>query len=90
METAHSTLISFFDYNRDHEDGKHLLYYQFPTHYVYLKQEKRWRPRQRDTAVSRVYPFDGLTPLRGEWDEYFLLRVLLNRRETKMSPQTYR
>jgi hypothetical protein len=35
-------------------------------------------------------PFDGLTPLRGEWDECFLLRVLLNRRETKMSPQTYR
>ena len=35
-------------------------------------------------------PFDGLTPLRGEWDEYFLLRALLNRRETKMSPQTYR
>jgi hypothetical protein len=35
-------------------------------------------------------PFDGLTPLRGKWDEYFLLRVLLNRRETKMSPQMYR
>jgi hypothetical protein len=35
-------------------------------------------------------PFDGLTPLRGKWDEYFLLRALLNRRETKMSPQTYR
>jgi hypothetical protein len=35
-------------------------------------------------------PFDGLTLLRGKWDEYFLLRVLLNRRETKMSPQTYR
>jgi hypothetical protein len=37
METAYSILISFFDYNRDHEDEKYLLYYQFPTHYVYLK-----------------------------------------------------
>jgi hypothetical protein len=27
-------------------------------------------------AVYRFYyPFDGLTPLRGEWDEYFLLSV---------------
>jgi hypothetical protein len=39
---------------------------------------------------QRQAPFDGLTPLRGEWDEYFLLRALFNRRETKMSPQTYR
>jgi hypothetical protein len=38
----------------------------------------------------RPYPFDRLTPLRGEWDEYFLLKALLNKRETKMSPQTYR
>jgi hypothetical protein len=40
METAHFTFISFFDYNRDHENKRHLLYYQFPTHYVHLKQEK--------------------------------------------------
>jgi hypothetical protein len=24
---------------------------------------------------SNTLPFDGLTPLRGEWDNYFLLRV---------------
>ena len=36
MNEARSTLISFFDYNRDHEDGRYLLYYQFPTHYVFL------------------------------------------------------
>ena len=45
METAHSTLMGFFDYNRDHEDGRHLLYHQFPTHYVFLQKEKVWRPR---------------------------------------------
>ena len=43
-----------------------------------------------DGRKGFLFPFDGLTPLRGEWDEYFLLRVLLNRRETKMSPQMYR
>jgi hypothetical protein len=43
-----------------------------------------------DTNAHGEYPFDGLTPLRGKWDEYFLLRALFNKRETKMSPQTYR
>jgi hypothetical protein len=49
-------------------------------------------PAIREISKKRnlLIPFDGLTPLRGEWDEYFLLRALLNRRETKMSPQTYR
>jgi hypothetical protein len=45
METAHSTLMGFFDYNRDHENGRHLLYHQFPTHYVFLQREKVWQPR---------------------------------------------
>jgi hypothetical protein len=45
IETAHFTFISFFDYNRNHEDERHLLYYQFPTHYVFLQREKVWRPR---------------------------------------------
>jgi hypothetical protein len=28
---------------------------------------------EKATAEPCVTPFDGLTPLRGEWDEYFLL-----------------
>ena len=49
----------------------------------------RW-PILCQQSIDCWVPFDGLTPLRGEWDEYFLLRALFNRRETKMSPQTYR
>jgi hypothetical protein len=37
-----------------------------------------------------AFPFDRLIFLRGKWDEYFLLRAFFNKRETKMSPQTYR
>jgi hypothetical protein len=40
MNKARSTLISFFNYNRDYEDEKHLLYYQFPIYYVFLQKEK--------------------------------------------------
>jgi hypothetical protein len=54
---------------------------------VRLQEQFKWLGIWLDRKLT---PFDGLTPLRGEWDEYFLLRALLNRRETKMSPQTYR
>jgi hypothetical protein len=55
------------------------------------KPERKLAGRVYCNSIRKdAFPFDGLTPLRGEWDEYFLLRVLLNRRETKMSPQTYR
>jgi hypothetical protein len=71
MDKARFTLISFFDYNRDHEDGRHLLYYQFPTHYVFLQKEKVWRPRQRGIAISRVYQCEP------NQEERFWLRLLL-------------
>jgi hypothetical protein len=40
MNKTRFTLISFFNYNRDHEDKKYLLYYQFPIYYVFLQKEK--------------------------------------------------
>ena len=47
-EHARTTLMDFFNYNRDHEDGRHLLYHESPSHYVFLKKEGVWKPRQRD------------------------------------------
>src|SRR6266536_2055380 len=45
-EKSRSNLMTFFDYNRDYTDGRHLLYYKFPTHYVYNK---------KDRAVNHIY-----------------------------------
>jgi hypothetical protein len=71
LDESRSKLMTFFDYNRDHEDGRHLLYQQFPTYYVYKNQERAWQPRQRGTAVGRIYRCD---PRQGE---RFWLRLLL-------------
>jgi hypothetical protein len=55
MDKSRSNLMTFFDYNRDHEDGRHLLYFQFPTHYIFKVQEKVWQPRQKRRTVGRIY-----------------------------------
>src|SRR6266511_3679747 len=45
----------FFDYNRDHADGRYLLYHEFSIHYVYNKKEKAWTPHKKNRAVGRIY-----------------------------------
>jgi hypothetical protein len=68
-ERARTTLMAFFDYNRDHEDGKHLLYHEFPSRYVF--RDGVWKRRQRGIAIGRVY---NCNPSQ---DERFYLRLLL-------------
>ncbi len=61
--------MTFFDYNRDHADGRYLLYHEFPAHYVYNKK-KAWTFRKKDRAVDRIY---YINPGAGE---RFFLRIL--------------
>src|SRR6266536_2703963 len=63
--------MAFFDYNRDHTDGRYLLYHEFPAYYVYNKKEKAWTSRKKDRAVCRIY---HTNPGAGE---RFFLRILL-------------
>ena len=61
--------MTFFDYNRDHADGRYLLYHEFSTYYVYNKKEKAWTSRKKDRAVGRIY---HINPGAGE---LFFLRM---------------
>jgi hypothetical protein len=71
MDAATTTLMAFFEYNRRHEDGRGFLYADFPEHYVYDKEHRRWHPRQRGTAIGRMYQCN---PGQGE---RFYVRLLL-------------
>ena len=52
MEKSNSSLLTFFEYNKEHTEYRHLLYQEFPQHLVLKKDEvsKRWywQPRQRN------------------------------------------
>jgi PIF1-like helicase len=70
MERAGSTLMAFFRYNADHPDDRGHRYPDFPEHFVY--DRRRWKPRQRGTAIGRMFQCN---PSQGE---RFYLRVLLS------------
>ncbi len=59
----------FFDYNRDHADGRYLLYHEFPIYYVYNKKEKAWTSRKKNRTIGRIY---HVNPDAGE---RFFLRI---------------
>lgn len=71
MEHAQSTLIAFFDYNQQYADGWHLLYQEFPAHYVYVQKTWRWKPREQRTSIERMYHCSPMAR------EKFYLRLLL-------------
>jgi len=68
-EKSRSNLIAFFDYNRDYANGRHLLYHEFPAHYVYNKKKKAWTSRKKDRAVDRIYHINPGV------EERFFLRI---------------
>ena len=72
LSTTHSTLTAFFAYNASHEDGRNLLYQDFPSKYRFDKKKREWRHyRGETTAIGRMY---YCNPTVGE---RFYLRLFL-------------
>ena len=71
MDSARSTLMAFFDYNSINKESPRYLYQEFPEHYVYLRKERRWKPRQRGFAIGRMYHCNPFA------EERYYLRLLL-------------
>ncbi|XP_028077475.1 uncharacterized protein LOC114279434 [Camellia sinensis] len=66
-----STLTGFFDYCASNENECQFTYQEFPQHFVWLKSEHRWKPREHRYAIGRMY---FASPNCGE---RFYLRLLL-------------
>ena len=47
--------MGYFDANTDYPEAQHLLYIQFPEHYVWEKNVRRWKPRQYDFAIGHLH-----------------------------------
>jgi hypothetical protein len=72
LDAAYSTLTAFFAYNASYDDGRGLLYQDFPSKYCFNKNQRRWhRRRWKTTAIGRMY---YCSPTAGE---RFYLRLLL-------------
>lgn len=66
-------LMAWFRYNAKNEDGRHLLYQEFPEHFTFDPKAFKWKPRKQKTtfAIGRMF---HLSPNMGE---QFYLRLLL-------------
>jgi hypothetical protein len=70
-----TTLTAFFEANTDlgplGEEARKYTYQEFPQHFVYESNERKWKLRQRGFAIGRMY---FIKPTAGE---QFYLRTLL-------------
>ena len=71
IEESMTTLMAFFAYNEQNEDGREYLYHEFPEYFVYKGKIEGWQKRQRGRAVGRMY---SASPFMGE---RYYLRLLL-------------
>ncbi|XP_016195611.1 uncharacterized protein LOC107636628 [Arachis ipaensis] len=58
--------------NRVYPEGKDLTYVEFPRHFVYVVDNREWKPRQRGFSIGRL---SFVPPTAGE---LFYMRLLLN------------
>ena len=72
FDNSRTTLIAFFEYNSQHFDGHHLLYQEFPEHYVYHSRGRVWKPQKKKCSFGRMY---HCNPTAGE--KYYLRLLLI-------------
>nr|KYP64346.1 hypothetical protein KK1_018939 [Cajanus cajan] len=63
--------LAWFEANKTFDDGKNLTYGKFPCKFVFLHQEKRWKPRKQGYSIGRL----TYTPVGTS--ELYYMRILL-------------
>jgi hypothetical protein len=71
-EDRMTMFLAWFDANRRYPEGRDLTYVEFPSRFVYHKDKRMWKPRQKGQQVGRLH---YIPPGMGE---LFYMRILLN------------
>ena len=70
-EQEKTMLTAFFQLNREDSVAHQYTYQEVPLHFVWDRQKKQWKHRQRGSTIGRIY---FVSPIAGE---RFYLRTLL-------------
>ena len=54
LDMLTTTLLAFFKYNSEKEDGRQYLYQEFPEHFVY-ESNMGWRTRKQRFSIGRMW-----------------------------------
>ena len=69
--TKDTALTAWFKINQSNPDARLTTYQNFPQNWVFVQNQKKWKPRDKGTAIGRMY---FASPSSGE---RFYLRTLL-------------
>ncbi|OXV09592.1 hypothetical protein Egran_02645 [Elaphomyces granulatus] len=81
MESVHSALMAFFDYNARNVDGRQFRYPEFPEHYVYEKKDGKWKPRLSEAVFPRAEVANASRD-----PDFFAHRAILTIRNDQLPP----
>jgi len=71
VQTAKTMFLAWFEANKIYVEGKNLTYYEFPNVFVWMPQQRVWRPRKQGYMIGRV----TYVPLGS--GELYYMRILL-------------
>ncbi|KAH0609829.1 uncharacterized protein H6S33_012375 [Morchella sextelata] len=71
MQNSRTTLMTYFEYNTEHEDGTRYLYQDFPVYFTYDAKSRKWASRKRGVAIGRMW---HCNPMMGE--KYYMHLLL--------------
>jgi hypothetical protein len=76
IQISVSKLIDIFCYNTDHSEEPACLYQNFPQNHIFIEREQKWKLRERQFAIGRMY---HANPISGEqFYLWLLLTVVLS------------
>jgi len=67
--------LACFEANKRYEEGRNLTYAEFPTKFVWMSQQRQWKPRKQGYSIAR------LTYVPPGSGECYYMRILLTKQK---------
>ena len=74
-ENMNTMFLAWFEANKKFEEGRNLTYAEFPTKFVWMSQQKQWKPRKQGYSIGR------LTYVPPGSGECYYMRILLTKQK---------
>ena len=71
-EHKRTMFLAWCEANKIYPEGKNLTYSQYPNHFVWMSEQREWKPRKKGVSIGRL---TYIPPCTGE---LYYLRLLLN------------
>ena len=53
-EHKRAMFLAWFEANKMYPEGKNLTYSEYPNHFVWMAEQREWKPRKRGVSIGRL------------------------------------